>query len=274
MFTIIIIKASYCYISENKVCFVYKREKLLTSPRHKTVCHRQSIECNCCPYLWMILLGRLSHRRRNSYTVTVGLCPWAETWRRVWGNDFFGKIPILTPQISDDLFFSHLPYFVCLLPVSTVCNPIYNIYDKKLYFRKNPSITPFFLVSSYFDTHPITLLLEILGDGYGPSPPNILGETVPPSLRPCLCPRPIRRPNQCVSCSNIYLWVCWCNPLLDAHCMKLCFCSSGRWTWRWPRSDCGSTHRRNSNTRRSDHPKTSTCRSQLHKVGRLTQFDT
>ena len=45
------------------------------------------------------------------------------------------------------------------------------------------------LLSSYFHTRPITLLLEILGNGYMGRPPSqIFWETVPPaplSLRPC-----------------------------------------------------------------------------------------
>jgi len=47
---------------------------------------------------------------------------------------------------------------------------------RKTYFRKKSFIAPF-LVSSYFATHPITLLLEILGGRmHGPSPTsNFLG---------------------------------------------------------------------------------------------------
>ena len=39
---------------------------------------------------------------------------------------FLGKNSVLTPEILMS-FFSHRPYFVCLLPVSTVLNLIYNV---------------------------------------------------------------------------------------------------------------------------------------------------
>ena len=54
---------------------------------------------------------------------------------------------------------------------------------KRIYFRaKNPPL-PLFKVSSYFDTHAITLLLEIFGGRiHGPSsPPQILGRLSPRS---------------------------------------------------------------------------------------------
>src|SRR6218665_1778117 len=45
--------------------------------------------------------------------------------------------------------------------------------------QNNPS-RHLFSVSSYFATHPITLLLEILGGRmHGPSPPQILGGRLP-----------------------------------------------------------------------------------------------
>src|SRR6218665_3006695 len=53
---------------------------------------------------------------------------------------------------------------------------------KILYFRTiNSSMTPF-LVSSYFATHPITLLLEIFGgpDAWDVPSPQILGGDRPP----------------------------------------------------------------------------------------------
>ena len=84
-------------------------------------------------------------------------------------------------------FFSHRPYFVCLLPVSTVVSEILHIaytalfLTKNLYFRKKSSITPL-LVSSYFLAHPITLLLELLGDGCMGRPPHLkLGGPSPSS---------------------------------------------------------------------------------------------
>src|SRR6218665_92320 len=59
-------------------------------------------------------------------------------------------------------------------------------FTKNLYFRKKSFISPFY--STYFNTHPITLLLEILGGQmHGPSPPQILGgppPSPPLSLRP------------------------------------------------------------------------------------------
>src|SRR6218665_697728 len=63
-------------------------------------------------------------------------------------------------------------------------------FTKNLYFRKIPPLH-LFLVSSYFATHPTTLLLEILGGRmHWPPPPKILeGDRTlqsPLSLHPCL----------------------------------------------------------------------------------------
>src|SRR6218665_3939642 len=54
--------------------------------------------------------------------------------------------------------------------------------------EKNSFTTPF-LLCSYFLTHPITLLLQILGGRmHGPSPPQILGDRPPsPPRSPSLC---------------------------------------------------------------------------------------
>src|SRR6218665_1872581 len=54
---------------------------------------------------------------------------------------------------------------------------------KNLYLKtKHSFMTPIFLFSSYFTTHPITLLLEILGDGcMGRPPPPILEGPFPPA---------------------------------------------------------------------------------------------
>src|SRR6218665_959767 len=74
-------------------------------------------------------------------------------------------------QISRTNFFefsfSHQPYFICLLPVSTseiqyiTCMTFF--LKKNLYFINKFPTLHIFLVSWYFATHPITLLLEILG---------------------------------------------------------------------------------------------------------------
>jgi len=73
--------------------------------------------------------------------------------------------------------FSQRPYFLMILPLFTVFNLIYNIYGSFLYekplFRKKVQKflhDTFLKLSSYFHTHPITLLLEILGGRmHGPS---------------------------------------------------------------------------------------------------------
>src|SRR6218665_3034660 len=59
--------------------------------------------------------------------------------------------------------------------------------EKPIFQTKN-SLMTLFLLSSHFRTHPITLLLEILGNGcMGRSPPQILRDRppVPLSLRLC-----------------------------------------------------------------------------------------
>ena len=82
------------------------------------------------------------------------------------------------------------PEKVCLFLVSTVCllfeirYMTYTIllFTKTSISEKNPQILyyTFILVSSYFETHPITLLLEILGGRmHGPSLTSNFGGTVP-----------------------------------------------------------------------------------------------
>src|SRR6218665_1515828 len=91
-------------------------------------------------------------------------------------------------------------YFVCLFAVSAInlilCNTFDPFLAEKPLFQKETFLhNTFFLLSSYFATHPITLLLEILGRRmHGPSPPpQILGDRPPAplSLRPwsmsCVC---------------------------------------------------------------------------------------
>ena len=88
-------------------------------------------------------------------------------------------------------FFSHRPYLLCfpclyrvMICLFTVSNLIYTIYApffmrKTSILQKNSFLTPF-LLNTYFHTHPITLLLQILGGRiHGPSPPQILGGPSP-----------------------------------------------------------------------------------------------
>jgi len=88
-------------------------------------------------------------------------------------------------------FFNHWPYIVALLPVSAVnliwCN-ICDLFLAKKPLFQNKTLLHLFLVCSYFATHPITLLLEILGDGCVGRPPtsNFGGPSlpVPPKFLP------------------------------------------------------------------------------------------
>src|SRR6218665_3756029 len=58
-------------------------------------------------------------------------------------------------------------------------------FTKRLYFRRKKSFMTPVLFSLYFHTHPITLLLQILGGlMHGPSPHLKFWGTVPLSLRP------------------------------------------------------------------------------------------
>jgi len=105
---------------------------------------------------------------------------------------FLGKMSISMPKISDDFVFSHQPYFFSFFP-SLYCLKSDIIYDPFLYvklcFRTKNSFMRLFLLSSYFHTHQITLLLEILGDGCMGRPPTSNLGAVPQSslsLRPCL----------------------------------------------------------------------------------------
>src|SRR6218665_3562325 len=92
-----------------------------------------------------------------------------------------------TPKIYDDLF-SHLLCFASLycLTSDNIYGPF--LYEKALFQKKKSFMTPF-LFSLYFHTHPITLLLDILGGRmHGPFPTKNFGGTVPQSslgLRPC-----------------------------------------------------------------------------------------
>ena len=83
---------------------------------------------------------------------------------------FRKKFPFYDPKFLTTLF-SHRLYFVCFFSVSTVWNLIYNIYDTFLNrFENTTFLLDVFFVSSYFTSHPITVLLEILGGRmHGPS---------------------------------------------------------------------------------------------------------
>src|SRR6218665_4091533 len=93
-----------------------------------------------------------------------------------------------TPKIYDDLF-SHLLCFASLycLTSDNIYGPF--LYEKALFQKKKSFMTPF-LFSLYFYTHPITLLLEILGGRmHGPFPHLKFWGDRPPvlpiGLRPC-----------------------------------------------------------------------------------------
>src|SRR6218665_268892 len=80
------------------------------------------------------------------------------------------KIPIFTPKISDDLFFSHPPGFydfTFLYSIKCRIRPF--LHQKNHYFGKEFLDSTIFLLCSYW--RPM----------HGPSPPQILGEPSPPS---------------------------------------------------------------------------------------------
>ena len=82
------------------------------------------------------------------------------------------------------IFFSH-PLYFCLSLLSEIGNrPTITVYLFRLEISISPPEIPLktVLVSSYFVSHPITVVLEIFGGRVrGPSPPQSLG-AVPPSL--------------------------------------------------------------------------------------------
>jgi len=100
-------------------------------------------------------------------------------------NDLFKKkFPFHAQKFLWPLF-SHRLYFVCLLPVSSVSEIWNNITvlpfpDQNFYFTtRNSSWRPF-LASSYFASHPITVVQEILGGRIqGPSPTSNFGDRTP-----------------------------------------------------------------------------------------------
>src|SRR6218665_2511142 len=102
---------------------------------------------------------------------------------------FPGKIYILTPKNSDDIFLVIDQVFLILtlsfqiLCIFIVSNVVSNVvYDpffttKCPLSTKNSLTTPIFLLGSSFRAHPTTLLLKILGDQcMGRPPPQILGD--------------------------------------------------------------------------------------------------
>src|SRR6218665_3492196 len=85
---------------------------------------------------------------------------------------------------------------------------------KNLYFLTKHSFMTTFLVGSYFATHPITLLLKILGGRmHGPSPTSNLGGPSP--HYPSKCPPMLRSSNvtRCVGITKIVF--------LDKSCIVL-----------------------------------------------------
>ena|SRR6218665_1844020 len=82
------------------------------------------------------------------------------------------KISILTPKISDDLFFSHQPFFLTSSHIL-----IYNVYDsflneKRLLNQNNSSFTPLFSLLQLLQTSNNTTSQNIGGTDafWGPSP--------------------------------------------------------------------------------------------------------
>src|SRR6218665_3636839 len=124
----------------------------------------------------------------------------AETWRRVWGgrknvsrtkilNDVFSeKIPIFTPNNSDDLFlvidqvFLIFPFFFKILCIFTVLNVEYDpFFTRKTTISENNSLTtPFFTLFVLSRASDNTTSQNIGGDGcMGHPPPQILGGQSP-----------------------------------------------------------------------------------------------
>src|SRR6218665_202523 len=126
---------------------------------------------------------------------------WAETWHRVWGmdkislgpnfrfpNDFLlGKKCPFTTQKFLMTFFRHRLislYFRCRItgdPVSCFSSPKLLIPTPKFL------LMTFFLLSAYFASHPITVILKILGKTDAWAVPHLkVWGTVPLSPRRCV----------------------------------------------------------------------------------------
>ena len=85
-------------------------------------------------------------------------------------------------------------FCLSLLSISYFVTYLTLFLPKYLDIRTKHSFLIPFLISLYFATHPITLLLEILGGRmHGPSPPQWLGDCppVPLSLRPWSARKPL-----------------------------------------------------------------------------------
>src|SRR6218665_484152 len=108
-------------------------------------------------------------------------CPWAETWRRIWGDQKFfrgpisGKISIFRVKISDDLFLvidlvlRIFPFFSPIFRMFTMLNVVYDHF-----LTRKPPFFPLFILSRTSDN---TASQNIGGDR---PPTSNLGGTVPP----------------------------------------------------------------------------------------------
>src|SRR6218665_1424639 len=101
---------------------------------------------------------------------------------RKFSNDLFRKQFHL---ISNDLFLDSILSEILYITYMTLL-----FLTKSLNFRRKYSSLTLFLVSSYFTSHPIRILLKILGGRmHGQPPPKMFWGTVSPaplSLCPCL----------------------------------------------------------------------------------------
>src|SRR6218665_3824426 len=92
---------------------------------------------------------------------------------RKFSNDLFRKQFHL---ISNDLFLDSILSEILYITYMTLL-----FLTKSLNFRQKYSSLTLFLVSSYFSSHPITVLLKILGGRmHGPSATSNFEGTVPP----------------------------------------------------------------------------------------------
>src|SRR6218665_1450922 len=105
-----------------------------------SLCHvnTQKIECLRS---FRILPGRFTTQMGGDLAQSLGR-------EKICTIFFREKNSILTSKISDDLF-SHRPYFVCLLPVSTINLILSNIYDPLL-AEKPPFQKKSFLHDTFF----------------------------------------------------------------------------------------------------------------------------
>src|SRR6218665_2462664 len=112
---------------------------------------------------------------------------WAETWRRIWGDQkifcgpISGKISIFRVKISDDLFLvidlvlRIFPFFPHIFRMFTMLNVVYDHF-----LTRKPSFFTLFILSCTSDN----TASQNIGGGpmHGPSPHlKFGGRTVPPS---------------------------------------------------------------------------------------------